>query len=337
LTHSRRAFLRDLAGVVLTVAVGPAAGACTPAPAPAQRAPARVYRVGVIKTNTDLPGSLWERLNELGYEEGRNLIGSTHLGVAGDSEDVAQGRADQAAVDMAHVPVDVIVVQGGPATDAALKATSAIPIVLMGLAPPNLAPMDNMARPSGNVTGVVRPTANLFLKRLQLLVEAAPEMTRILVLGGLPSLSSDELDAAVTALGLSYMRTEQISASDELEAIFARAVDDGVNGLFVGVGSVNAIWGDQVVALAERYRLPASYNNGRLVDRGGLMTYEPRESEVQRDTADYVDRILRGAHPADLPMRLATGYDLIVNVRAAHAIGLTLPQAFLAQADEVIG
>jgi putative ABC transport system substrate-binding protein len=172
---------------------------------------------------------------------------------------------------------------------------------------------------------------DLDFKRLQLLAEAAPAMTKVLVLKGAPPISDDEWQAAAASLGLGYLGV-RLHASDDIEAVLARAVAEGADGLLVQSGSGASADLPIILALAERHRLPDAWVRGA----GGLVRYNPRQSEMERIAADYVDRILRGARPGDLPIQFPTRYDLVVDLRAARAIGLTVPPALLDQADQVI-
>jgi putative ABC transport system substrate-binding protein len=245
---------------------------------------------------------------------------------------------DELAAELVRLPVDVIV--AGRATgplNAAVRATTSIPIVMMGTLtgdPVALGRAESLARPGGNVTGVMRPPWDLDLKRLQLLREAAPGVGKVLLLlspGPLP----ERWETDVASLGIAYveMRPE---AREAFEPAFARAVAEGADGLVLLPSTWYANNAALIIELAERYRLPATYASRGFVERGGLMMYEPRFAEIQRSTADYVDRILRGARPGDLPIQLPTRYELVVDLRAARRIGLTLPPAFLDQADEII-
>jgi len=274
------------------------------------------------------------RLAELGYAEERSLVIEKRFFSAEDAN-AQQAEADQMARELASIPVDVIIVTGSPARVAAERATSSLPIVLMG-GGPDQEDMASLARPAGNVTGVLVPAGGLALKRLQLLAQAVPAMTRVLTLGQFPEVTEAEWQTAIESLGLARARPGPTVNRDGLENQIARAAADGVDGLVVGSGRASLAWADLTIELAERYRLPASYPRRTLVEQGGLMAYSPRLIEVQRTAADYVDRLLRGARPTDLPMQMQTNYDLVVNLKAARAIGLTLPQSFMALADEVI-
>ena len=331
---TRRAFLRDLARLGGSAAgLGLLAG-CAPAPPPA--APPRAYRVGLLRgprpAQVQGERQFWERLAELGYVEGQNLIKEERFGV-GDTWEY-----DELAAAVVGLPVDVIVLSGGnPTIRAVMAATRSIPIVLMGgtdttdnLVEAGL--IESLARPGGNLTGVTGGRRDLDLKRLQLLVDAVPGISRVLVLGGGPPLPEGAWEAAARSLGVDLLHL-WVSSRDGYESAFERAVAQGADALLVQSFNVIHANADLIVSLAARHGLPAIYTRATA---GGLMTYTARDSDTQRRAAEYVDRILRGARPADLPIELPTHYDLIVNLQTARALGLTLPRAFLAKVDEFV-
>jgi len=200
--------------------------------------------------------------------------------------------------------------------------------------------VESLARPGGNVTGVMNAPPEVALKRLQLLVEAAPAVSKVAVLlggpGGTPT--DGEWEVAARSLGVGYvgLLRQPFLAREDLEPALERAVAEGADGLLLQGRTQYALNADLVISLAARYRLPATYQDRTWVELGGLMTYEVRPGAGQRRAAEYVDRILRGTRPADLPVENPTHYDLVVNLRTARALGLTLSRDFLARVDEVI-
>ena len=333
--RTRRVFLADVARLGGSLAgLGLLAG-CTPTPAAAPP-PARVHRVGLLATPSAAAGggleSFWGRMGELGYVAGQNLVKEERLG----------HPTDDFARELVRLPVDVLVAATVGGTRAARAATASIPIVLLGVRDPVASGfVESLARPGGNITGVAGDAPEMDQKRLQLLVEALPTVSRVAVLAGsVAVLAVSETDALLAAaagsLGVDLVIMRP-GGRDGFEPEFERAVAAGADALLVErtfAGGANA---DLTLSLAARHRLPAMYPaRTAYVTRGGLMTYEARGSEIYRRAADYVDRILRGARPADLPVELPTRYDLVVNLRTARALGLTLPPAFLARVDEMI-
>lgn len=332
--RTRRRFLHDvarlgggLAGLGLLVS-------CAPTPAPT--APARVYRVGLLATSGGRAAAFWEQMAELGYVEGKNLV---------REERVSLERLDDDAVELARLPVDVIVAVSLEPVRSATKATTTIPIVQMGGGNPvRQGFVDSMARPGRNVTGVfgdVAASGDLELKRIELLVEAAPHVTRVAVFGPQPvmrALAEPEARSVARSLGVELLGvpiTVDTTGAD-YEAAFERMRVEGVDAVqFRGGGSLGAFL-PLLVSLIERAHLPAVSQSRSFVTSGGLMSYGPRVGETERQAASYVDRILRGAKPADLPVEQSRGYELIVNMRTARALGLTLSQDFLDQVTEVI-
>jgi putative ABC transport system substrate-binding protein len=337
--HSRRALLSDLArfgGGLIGAAL---LAGCAPALLPVGRGAPRQYRVGLIGPVGDYQ-AFWDRLGELGYVEGQNLVKVERLAV----EEPLDAKFADYAAELVGLPVDVIHTRTPAAVRAAMDATTSIPIVMalvMSGDPVAQGIVGSLARPGGNVTGVAgAPPDDIDGKRLELLVEAAPGASTVAVIGGN---SRDFPAVAPTArsLGVDVLveqvteRRDQVSARSEHEAVFESFVARGADRLLVRPFAVNPNI-DLVVHLAERHRLPALYPSRTWVAEGGLMAYVARADEVDRRTADYVDRILSGVRPADLPIERANRYDLIVNMRTARALGITLSSAFMDQVTEVV-
>jgi len=330
---NRRAFLHDLARFGGSIAGLGLLARCT-APPPTIR-PERTYRVGMLAS--DVFGSVrsprfWERMAELGYREGQNIVREDRF-----ASDPAQFPS--LAAELVGVPVDVIVVGLGAAQPAAVAATDSIPIVFLGGTgdPVALGWAESLARPGRNVTGVLGARPDVDLKRLQLLAEAVPGMTRLAVLPDLTGNTAPEASwrstAASSGLDLVIL---PIESADDFDAAFERAVAEGANGMLVRAFPINSRNIGAIVALLRRHRIPAISEYPVFVQSGGLMQYTAREADISRRAAEYVDRILRGEKPADMPIELPRRYELTVNMSTARALGLVFPASFLAQVDDVI-
>jgi putative ABC transport system substrate-binding protein len=309
--------------------------AFTPLPATAQQA-GKVFRIGVLslagQTSTKAFRAFREGLRDLGYIEGRNITIVYRLS-AGDFS-----RLPTMASELVQLPVDIIVVAGGSnVAQVARAATPTIPIVgLIGPDPVAAGLAASYAHPGGNVTGHAS-FGELSGKRVQLLKEAFPEISRIATLLS-PADSISNYRATVEAariLGLE-LRTIEVATSDEIPAEIEAAVAGGVEAL---VFLPNAILGNQraqIIALAAQYRIPAIYPERIYADDGGLLAYDDDIPDAFRRAATYVDKILKGANPGDLPIEQPTKFELVVNLKTAKALGVTIPQSILARADEVI-
>jgi len=274
-------------------------------------------------------------LRDLGYVEGQNLVIEWRW---------AEGREERLpdlAAELVRLQVQVIVVGGGAAIRAAQYATSTIPIVMAA----NYDPVGegfiaSLARPGGNITGLSWLGAELPGKRLELLKETLPQSTRIAVLGN-PAFAAYEtwrhsLTAAAQALGL-HLHVVELHRADELDSAFAAITSAGAEALIVlaDPALMDGLHA-RIVDLAARNRLPAMYDWRAYVDAGGLMSYGPSMPDMQRRAASYVDKILQGAKPADLPIEQPTTFHLVINLKAAKALGLTMPPTVLFQANEVL-
>jgi putative ABC transport system substrate-binding protein len=296
-------------------------------------------RVAVLSPGPG-PASSWsvleafrQRLQELGHVEGRNLTIEWRF-ITGNV-----ARLPEVAAELARQNVDVIVPINTPAAQAVKQATAKIPIVFVQVA--DMAGSDlvqSLARPGGNVTGLVTNTRELSGKRLELLKETLPRVTNIGVLrdsNPTAALIFRDMDAASHQLDLRL--TDLIVRSrDELH----RAMEDGtkhrVGALFVIDGVTIAALHLQILELARRKNLPVTSQFREFVEAGGLMAYGPSLPEMYRRAAIYVDKILKGAKPADLPVEQPTKFELVINLKTAKALGLTIPPSLLARADQVI-
>jgi putative tryptophan/tyrosine transport system substrate-binding protein len=280
-------------------------------------------------------GAFFQGLRDLGYIDGRTIT-IDYLSADGRGE-----RFPSLAAECLRLKADIIVASTTPATQVAKHATRTIPIVMLALADPVAAGLvDSIARPGANVTGSSMMISELSVKRLALLKEAAPRISRVLVLAypadPIAALQVKALKEAAPSLGL-MLQVQDIQTADDLPAAFDAGAKEGAEGLLVGAESIFLVNRARVGELAARYRLPAIYPFSMQVrDAGGLMAYDPNVTNLQRHAATYVDRILKGEKAADLPIEQPTEFALVINLEAAKALGLTVPESILQQADEVI-
>ena len=299
----------------------------------------RVVRVGFVNPASRSIGSraltqFWERLRELGYVEGQNLVIEARW---------AEGRYDRLPELMAEVigrKVDVLVTYSTPAAAAAKNATSTIPIVAAGMGDPiGSRLVASLARPGGNLTGLSLGWAEgIAGKWLELLQETVPQLTTVAVIANpdnpLSRVQAKQLQAIAPTRGLKLWLTE-VREPGALDRAFGQAGQQAQGVLVLPDPLIAALRG-QLTALAARHRLPTIYSLRDFVDAGGLMSYGPDMGVQYRRAAEYVDKILKGALPADLPIEQPTQWTLVVNLKVARALGLTIPQSILLRADEVI-
>ena len=322
----RRAFISTVAGALLAA---PLAAGAQPA--------GRVLRLGILTPTVPTPLGMTARiptaLRELGYVEGQNLIVQRRY-----AEDEI-GRLPGMARDLVQLRVDVIVAVGSSAIRAVEDATTTIPIVFYG----NLDPVAagfvvSLARPGGNITGVViAPGGTLAAKKLELLKEAVPRAARIAFLAPddpafLPQVQ--EAQKAASTLGVTLIVVEV--RGGDYDRAFATMVAERPGALFVGATGPFFANRKRIIELAAKHRLPAIYEWPEQVEDGGLMAYGTSLSGGAQRLAAYIDRIFKGAKPADLPVEQPTKFDLVINLKTAKALGLTIPQSLLGRADEVI-
>jgi putative ABC transport system substrate-binding protein len=301
--------------------------------------PKKVPRVGYVFSFTPAEGRhLWEAcrqgLRELGYVEGQNIILEPRW---------AEGRYERhhdLVADLVRLNVDVMVVAATPANFMAKAATNTIPIVFVAVADPvRVGLVASLARPGGNFTGLSLLTPELSGKRLELLMEVLRKVSRVAVLMNPGNLSNavflEETQVAAGRLGIQLQPLEGRNP-DEIERAFEVATRGRARALVVFDDPVIYSYRTRVVVLAAKRRLAAMYGYREFVDDGGLMSYGPNRPDLYRRTAIYVDKILKGAKPADLPVEQPMKFEFIINLKTAKQIGLTIPQSVLYRADKVI-
>jgi len=312
-----------------------------PFPAHAQQT-GKIFRIGVLDNTTASASAVrhqafWQEVRKLGWIEGKNITIEYRF---------AEGKADrlpELAADLVRLKVDVIVVAGTAAALAAKRATTTIPIVMTLSADPVAAGLvASLARPGGNVTGVSALLVELNTKRLEVLKDAVPKLTRVglpLPPGGASTsiarvLQMKELRPAALHLKL---KLEEIDAQPDakgLESFFKTAKQKQVGAIMI-VGPSLFAERKRIVELAVKYRLPAIYPQKEYVDEGGLMYYGIDSTDLLRRAAVFVDKILKGAKPAELPVEQAMRFEFIISLKAAKQIGHTIPYELLARANEV--
>jgi putative ABC transport system substrate-binding protein len=310
-------------------------------PAAAQQ-PKKVPRIGYL-SNGDLASeaarsdAIRLALRELGYIEGQNIAFENRYA------DRKRDRLPQVAVELARLKVDIIVVAGGPAPIRAAKnATKTIPIVMVGIPddPVELGLVESLAHPGGNVTGLSNITRELGGKRLELFKQTVPKLARIAVFYD-PTVPASVLDikevlpVAASRLGLT-LQAREVGAADDFEKVFAALDKQRPDGLYVTTGPLMFVNQKRIAGFALKGRLPSMHGRTEAVDAGGLMSYGAEIADSYRRVAIYVDKILKGAKAAELPVEQPTKFELAVNLKTANQIGLTIPASVLARADKVI-
>ena len=303
--------------------------------------PKKVPRLGYLTsldadTESTRSEPFWLALRELGYIEGQNIAFEYRYA------DGKQDRLPELAAELVRLKVDIIVLPGGNApTRAAKNATKTIPIVMMGISsdPVESGLVESLARPGGNVTGLTTLSRELGGKRLELLKEAVPKVARVAVLyEQIPAAVlevKEVLPAAARALKLT-IRSWEVRAADDFEKVFAALSKEGPDGLYVTGGSLILANGKRIAGLALKSRLPSMFSRWEAVDAGGLMSYGADLADSYRRVAYFVDRILKGAKPADLPVEQPTKFELVINLKTAKQIGVTIPPEVLARATKLI-
>ena len=275
-----------------------------------------------------------QALADLGWVEGRNLVIETR------SAESQNDRLPELAADLVRTGASVIVTENTSATRAAMKATSAIPIVMAGVGDPvRYGLIASLAKPGGNVTGLSLLNSELMIKNLELLKQVVPRAARVAFLtnpsnpGSAPTLF--DLQRAAPALKIRVLQVD-VLAPDDFERAFATIVREKAVGIVVPPEQLVLSQRHRITALAEKHRLPGAYASARFVDAGGLMAMAPNTAEYPVRLASYVDKLLKGAKAADLPVEQPSKFELIINTKTAKAIGLTFSQSLLQRADRII-
>ena len=324
----RRAFVTTLAAGALLL----------PRAAPAQPVAGRVARVGYLTpSSVAARGGMVElrrHLRDLGYVEGRDI----RFEIRGANEDFE--RLPDLAADLVRSGVDLIVAVSPPAIRAAENATSTIPIVMVSGTDPVVGLfVASLARPGGNVTGVTTYLPELAGKRLEVLRECVPGLRRVAVLANLrnPSSAAEarETEAAARTMALEIQMADA-RLPEQYPDAFASMTRSGARAVFVTADPVLSSNRERIMQLAASHRLPAMYEWPEIVEAGGLLSYGPTLAEINTRVAAYVDKILKGAKPADLPVERPTRFELAVNLKTAAALGITIPPAVVARAGRVI-
>ena len=301
--------------------------------------PTKVPRIGFLTgvsppTNSARHEAFRQGLRELGYAEGKNIVIDWRS---------AEGKFDRLpalAAELVRLKVDIIVTGGGATTRAAKEMTTTIPIVMAQDGDPvGNGFVASLARPGGNITGLATFAPELSGKRLELLKEIVPRLSRVAVLGnstqpGNPQ-ESREVELAAKAFGVKLQYLDVLSPKD-IETAFQAASKGHADAVLVLASQLVTSHPKQFVELAAKSRLPTTYWSAEFVEAGGLMAYSVNITDLFRRAATYVDKILKGAKPADLPVEQPTRFEFIINLKAAKQIGLTIPPNVLARADKVI-
>jgi putative ABC transport system substrate-binding protein len=304
--------------------------------AEAQR-PSQVPRIGVLSGGSLTPDSrdrsaFLQGLHALGYVEGQSII---------LAERWAEGKRERLpdlAAELVRLPVAVIVAGNVPAARAASQATEHIPIVIAGGDAVGTGLITNLARPGGNITGLTQGTTELSAKRLELLKEAVPTLARVAVLALQDNPNTGpalhEMQVTAQALGV-QLHALHVRDPGELEGAFTAMSREHAEALVVLPAAVFGMHRARLVELAARNRLPTIWEGRAAVAEGGLMAYGPDTASLWRRAATYVDKILKGAKPADLPVEQPMTFKLVINLKTAQALGITMPPHLLVLADEV--
>jgi putative ABC transport system substrate-binding protein len=321
----RRAFISLLGGA-----------AAWPLAARAQQ-PGKLPTIGFLVAGTPSSHAQWvaalvRRLHELGWIEGRT-VAIEYRWAEGRTD-----RFDEIAAEFVRRKVDVIVTSATAAIVAAKQATSVIPIVFVAGDPVSTGLVASLARPGGNVTGLSLQSSDLAGKRLELLREVVPGLGRLALLGNVGNpvvtLEIGQIQAAARTLGLEVI-TLEIRRGEDIVPTF-EALKDRAEALYVVTDPLTNTHRVRINTLALAERLPTMHGFREGVEAGGLMSYGPNLPDLFRRAGDYVDKILRGATPGDVPIEQPTKFDLVINLTTAKALGLTIPESFLTRADEVI-
>ena len=301
--------------------------------------PGKVPRIGVLNAgaSSSIParlGAFRQGLRDLGYIEGRNIVIELPY---------TEGKLDRlpdVAAELVRLKVEVMVTTGTTGALAAKEATSTIPIVMTtGADPVAIGLIASLARPGGNITGLTSVSTDLAGKRLELLKETVPRLTRVGILWNPADPGSTavfkETETVARSLGVQVQSLEVRSPND-FESAFKAATGGRAHALIIVQTALINAHRTRIVELATKNRLPTMFGEGAHVESGGLMSYAPNSADLFRRAATYVDKILKGTKPADLPVEQPTKFEFVINLKAAKQIGVTIPPNVLARADKVI-
>ena len=301
--------------------------------------PAKVWKIGVLVSatralNASREDNLWQGLRQLGYVEGKNVVMEYRYA------DGQLDRLPQLAAELVGLKVDLIIVSGTRAAVAAKQATSTIPIVLAGVGDPVQAGLvSSLLHPGSNITGLSRLSPDFIGKRVELIKEVIPKTNRIAALSNpdnpahAANLRQIDIRARASAIELQIVTARN---PNEFASAFADAKKARADALLLMPDALFHAYPSKIVELAAKNQLPAMYDRSDFVEAGGLMSFAVNIEDLSRRAAAYVDKILKGANPANLPVDEPTKYDLAVNLNAAHALELTIPSNVLVRADKVI-
>jgi len=297
----------------------------------------KIARVGYLSpfiSSSGFRGAFREKLHELGYVEGKNIIIETRA---------AEGSYDRLrdlASELVRLQVDTIFVDSNLAAHAVKEATQTIPVVVYSGDLVGTQLVTSLARPGGNITGVTNLSPDLSAKRLELLRETLPRLRFFAVLwdpdGPVPSRAFKEVELAAEGMGLKVLSLEIRSPEPDLNGAFKEAAKKSAGALLVIANPLTSRYRRQIVELANNNRLPSMYPGRGWMDIGGLMSYAVVDDDLYRRAAIYVDKILKGAKPADLPVEQPTKFELVISLKTAKQLGITIPSSVLARADKVI-
>ena len=309
-------------------------------PAQAQQ-PGKIPRIGYVSggaddlTNLGPEEAFRQGLRDLGYVEGKNIL------VEYRSQEGKADRGPSLVAELVQLKVDVLVLATSPAIRAAKQATKTIPIVMITTADPVATGLiDSLARPGENITGITRITRDLNGKRLELLKEVVPTISRIGVLFQAGSTSGDihfkDYETAARAFKIQLRSLGVRGQNPDFEAALRAAAKERVGAFVTITNTLTNFYRKQIADLAIKHRLPSMYESSSYVEAGGLTSYSANEAESFRRAAVYVDKVLKGTKPADLPVEQPTKFELVINLKTAKALNLTIPQSVLFRADRVI-
>jgi putative tryptophan/tyrosine transport system substrate-binding protein len=323
----RRTFIGGIAGGLLAA----------PLAAPAQQV-GKVYRIGILETipasqNAAKLDALRKGLRDLGYVEGRNLI------IEYRSADGRAERFPDLASELVRLKVDLIVTRGTPAAKAVKSATGTIPVVMAAMGEP-LAVVATLAHPGGNITGLTTFSIELTGKRVEVIKELVPSLSRVALLQNMGNPVAppewEETKTAARSLGLQAELLDVRSQGD-LSRAFELAVRQHVEALVIGIDGLTQMYQQTIVDSVARNRLPAIYPDRAFVDGGGLIAYAVNYPDLYLRAAGLIGKIFKGAKPADMPIEQPTKFDLVINLKTTKSLGLTIPQSLRVQAELIEG